>query len=91
MEGNYGTDFTKARLKMLPKLQAIDSAAHFVLSPYFHIVFNDVPSEQLTWHHMEDCRTMQLVKFSVHDKKKHVGGRAIIENFPLLTHIFEFR
>ncbi|PSL23628.1 fibronectin type III domain protein [Dyadobacter jiangsuensis] len=35
---------------------------------------------ELTWHHVEDSKTMILVPFDIHDQVKHTGGIAVYKN-----------
>lgn len=35
---------------------------------------------KLTWHHVEDMRTMILIKSDIHSEVKHTGGIAVYKN-----------
>lgn len=35
---------------------------------------------QLTWHHHEDLKTIQLIPWAIHDKVAHLGGFKIAED-----------
>jgi NAD+--asparagine ADP-ribosyltransferase len=36
-------------------------------------------TNKLTWHHHQDCKTMQLIPTEIHQKTGHTGGLAIIK------------
>lgn len=42
-------------------------------------VFTKTPKD-MTWHHVEDGKTMQLVPEDLHDQVKHTGGAALLKN-----------
>jgi hypothetical protein len=87
MKGNYSTDFTQAKSKLLVELKKTDPNAK-VLSNPLRVNYNGQISEQLTWHHMQDGKTMQLVKYSVHKGKNHTGGVSIVNNHSELVGFF---
>jgi hypothetical protein len=98
MKGNHNTgplgDYGKARKALEDKLKETDPNATVSPGSPFVITYNGSTSQSMTWHHMEDGKTMQAVKTEWHDKikGKHTGGVAFTKpdsSYPELKGLFD--
>lgn len=89
MGGNYSNDFTQAKNNLLAELRKTDPNAKFEDELPLRLVYKGQVSEQMTWHHMQDGQTMQLVKTSVHRGLNHAGGVKIVNIHPDLIGFFK--
>ena len=89
MQGNYLSDYSDAISKLKNDYNANDISdletkmsqklGHTVkISNGKTIIIN---GETMTWHHHQNCKTMQLVPFEIHDPTYHIGGKNILDNY----------
>lgn len=100
--GNYTTDFTNAKNKLIDQAFAGDATkirktinpdtgnAASGWSPFQIKQADGTWSEPYTWHHHQNGPSMYPVKKSVHDAiiGKHSGGREIVLSYPELIGFF---
>jgi hypothetical protein len=96
MKGNHNSgpsgDYGKARKALEDELKLTDPNATVSPGSPFEITYNGTTSDPMTWHHMEDGKTMQAVKKAVHDKVigKHTGGVSFTKPNSLYPELKEF-